>query len=138
MRYMLDTNICIYLIKKKPEKVIRRLQEWSLSDVCVSSITLSELEYGVEKSERRDRNKIALAKFFAPIEVIAYDDLASVQYGKIRSYLEKNGMPIGALDIMIAAHALARGLVLVTNNEREFKRVPGLKMENWAELSLGG
>ena len=75
---------------------------------------------------------------FRSIEVIAYDDLASVQYGKIRSYLEKNGMPIGALDMMIAAHALARGLVLVTNNEREFKRVPGLKMENWAELSLGG
>ncbi len=138
MKYMLDTNICIYIIKKKPEKVIRRLQELSLSDMCVSSITLSELEYGVEKSEQRDRNKIALAKFFAPIEVIAYDDLASVQYGKIRSYLEKNGMPIGALDMMIAAHALARGLVLVTNNEREFKRVPGLKMENWAELSLGG
>ncbi len=133
MKYMLDTNICIYIIKKKPEKVIRCLQELSLSDVCISSITLSELEYGVEKSERRDRNKIALAKFIAPIEVIAYDDLAAAQYGIIRSSLEKKGMPIGALDMLIGAHALARDLILVTNNEREFKRVPGLKFENWAE-----
>ena len=133
MKYMLDTNICIYIIRKKPEQVIRRLQELSLSDVCVSSITLSELEYGVEKSERRDRNKIALANFIAPIDVINYDDHAAARYGKIQYHLEKNGMPIGALDILIAAHALAQGLVLVTNNEREFKRVPGLKLENWAE-----
>ena len=133
MKYMLDTNICIYIIKKQPEKVISHLQEFSLSEVCVSSITLSELEYGVEKSEQRDRNKIALANFIAPIEVITYDDLAAAQYGIIRSSLEKNGMPIGALDMLIAAHALSQGLILVTNNEREFKRVPGLKIENWAE-----
>ena len=133
MKYMLDTNICIYIIKKKPDKVIRRLRESRLSDLCISSITLSKLEYGVEKSERRDRNKIALAEFIAPIEVIAYDDLAAAQYGKIRSSLEKNGMPIGALDMLIAAHALAQDLILVTNNDREFKRVPGLKIENWAE-----
>ena len=133
MKYMLDTNICIYVIKKKPDKVIRRLRELRLSDVCISSITLSELEYGVEKSARRDRNKIALVKFIAPIEVIAYDDFAAAQYGKIRSSLEKNGMPIGALDMLIAAHALAQDLILVTNNDREFKRVPVLKIENWAE-----
>jgi len=101
--------------------------------VCISSITLSELEYGVEKSEQRDRNKIALAKFIAPIEVIAYDDLAAARYGGIRSFLEKNGISIGALDMLIAAHALAEDLILVTNNEREFKRVPGLKIENWVE-----
>ena len=133
MKYMLDTNICIYIIKKKPDQVIRHLQKFNLSEVCVSSITLSELEYGVEKSEQRDRNKIALANFIAPIEVITYDDLAAAQYGIIRSSLEKNGMPIGALDMLIAAHALSQGLILVTNNEREFKRVPGLKIENWAE-----
>lgn len=133
MKYMLDTNICIYIIKKKPEKVIRRLQELSMSDVCISSITLSELEYGVEKSDRRDRNKIALANFIAPIGVIDYDDLAAAQYGKIRSSLENNGIPIGALYVLIAAHALARDLILVTNNEREFKRVPGLKFEDWVE-----
>jgi tRNA(fMet)-specific endonuclease VapC len=133
MKYMLDTNICIYIIKKKPDQVIHHLQELRLSDLCISSITLSELEYGVEKSEQRDRNKIALAKFLAPIEVIAYDDLAAAQYGIIRSSLEKNGMPIGSLDMLIAAHAMARGLILVTNNEREFKRVPGLKIENWVE-----
>ncbi len=133
MKYMLDTNICIYIIKKKPDKVIRRLRELRLSDVCISSITLSELEYGVEKSEQRDRNKIALATFIAPIEVIAYNDLDAAQYGEIRSFLEKNGMPIGSLDMLIAAHALAQGLILVTNNEREFKRVPGLMIENWAK-----
>jgi len=133
MKYMLDTNICIYIIKKKPDKVIRHLRELRLSDVCISSITLSELEYGVEKSEQRDRNKIALAKFIAPIEVIAYDDLAAARYGGIRSFLEKNGISIGALDMLIAAHALAEDLILVTNNEREFKRVPGLKIENWVE-----
>jgi len=133
MKYMLDTNICIYIIKKKPDQAIRRLRELRLSDVSISSITLSELEYGVEKSEQRDRNKIALATFIAPIEVIAYDDLAAAQYGKIRSFLEKKGMPIGSLDMLIAAHALAQGLILVTNNEREFRRVPGLKIENWAK-----
>jgi len=133
MKYMLDTNICIYIIKKKPDKVIRHLRELRLSDVCISSITLSELEYGVEKSEQRDRNKIALAKFIAPIEVIAYDDLAAARYGGIRSFLEKNGISIGALDMLIAAHALAEDLILVTNNEREFRRVPGLKIENWVE-----
>ncbi|MEA1927549.1 MAG: type II toxin-antitoxin system VapC family toxin [Candidatus Auribacterota bacterium] len=133
MKYMLDTNICIYVIKKKPKKVIRHLQGLSPYDVCISSITLSELEYGVEKSERRDRNKVALAKFIAPLEVIAYDDMAAGQYGKIRSSLEKKGRLIGALDMLIAAHALSQGLILVTNNEREFKRVRGIKIENWAE-----
>ncbi len=133
MKYMLDTNICIYIIKNKPAKVIRRLQKLRLSDLCVSSITLSELEYGVEKSEKRDRNKIALAGFIAPIEVIDYDDLAAAGYGKIRSFLEKKGRVIGSLDLLIAAHAVSRNLILVTNNEREFKRVPGLKVENWAK-----
>ena len=133
MKCMLDTNICIYLIKKKPSVVIGRLKKKKLSEVCISSITLSELEYGVEKSERIDQNKIALAEFILPIEVMSYDELAATQYGKVRAYLEKKGQTLGALDMLIAAHALSASLALVTNNVREFARVPGLKIENWTK-----
>ncbi|MBI2336274.1 MAG: type II toxin-antitoxin system VapC family toxin [Deltaproteobacteria bacterium] len=134
MKYMLDTNICIYLIKKKPPVVIGRLKKKKLSEVCISSITFSELEYGVEKSERIDQNKIALAEFILPIDVMPYDELAATQYGRVRTYLEKKGQTLGALDMLIAAHALSVGVTLVTNNVREFARVPGLKIENWVKM----
>lgn len=129
---MLDTNICIYIIKKKPDKVIRRLKGARISDIGISSITLSELAYGVEKSSRPDQNRIAIAEFLAPLEILSYDDLAAQQYGKIRSYLERHGTPIGPMDMLIAAHALSLNCTLVTNNEREFSRVAHLKIENWA------
>lgn len=132
MKYMLDTNICIYLIKKKPPLVLQRLQKARISDVCISSITLSELEYGVEKSERRDQNKAALAEFMAPMEVSPYDDIAASHYGKIRTVLEQKGKVLGPLDMLIAAHALALKRTLVTNNLREFQRIVGLNVENWA------
>jgi len=131
MRHMLDTNICIYLIKKRPPRVLRRLQRVNATDVCISAITLSELEYGVSKSAHPDRNKMALAGFLAPLEVLPYDDMAAREYGRLRAHLERNGTPIGSLDALIAAHALSLGLTLVTNNEREFRRVPGLKLKNW-------
>ncbi len=131
MKHMLDTNICIYLIKKKPPEVLIRLKKTRLSEIGISSITLSELEYGVEKSERRHQNKAALAEFVAPLEVFPYDDLAAARYGHLRSFLEKQGKTLGALDMLIAAHALALQLTLVTNNVREFNRVPELKIENW-------
>ena len=131
INFMLDTNICIYMIKKKPIQVVQKLEMLDVSEVGISSITLSELEYGVCQSQKPEQNKLALAKFVAPMEILPYDDLASQEYGKIRSDLEKKGMPIGALDTLIAAHALAIGCVLVTNNEKEFIRVPGLKVENW-------
>lgn len=131
MKYMLDTNICIYIIKKRPASVIERLQKTKISDVCISSITLSELEYGVEKSKKNEQNKIALTGFIAPVEVVAYDDLAAARYGKIRASLEKKGQILGPLDMLIAAHALSMGLTVATNNDREFKRVTGLKVENW-------
>ncbi len=134
MRYMLDTNTCIYLIKKKPVEVIERLRRSKISDIGISSITLSELEYGVEKSERRDQNKAALAQFIVPFEVCAYDESAAAEYGTIRARLEKKGQSLGSLDLLIAAHALSRRLVLVTNNVREFKRVPDLKIENWVTI----
>lgn len=133
MKYMLDTNICIYIIRKNPKKVLDRLRKTQISDVCISSITLSELEYGVQKSICKEQNKIALAKFAAPLEVVPYDDLAAGEYGEIRADLEKGGKPLGSLDALIAAHARALSLTLVTNNEREFNRVPDLNVKNWTK-----
>jgi len=131
MKYMLDTNICIYIIKRKPEHVINHLQQIPISDVGLSSITLSELEYGVEKSQHKVKNKIALAQFMTPLIIAPYDDLAARHYGEIRCYLEKKGQSIGALDLLIAAHALSLNATLVTNNEQKFNRIPKLKIENW-------
>mgnify|MGYP001818126176 CR=1 FL=1 len=133
MKYMLDTNICIYIIKQKPQNAIKRFRQAMVSEIGVSSITLSELEYGVMKSAKPGKNKLALAQFIAPIEIPAYDDAAAQHYGKLRADLEKQGTPIGSLDMLIAAHALSLNSVLVTNNESEFKRVTSLKIENWAK-----
>ena len=131
IKFLLDTNICIYIIKKKPVEVIKRLQSHELSEIGISSITLSELEYGVSKSLSIEQNKMALAQFLAPIEIISYDDLAADKYGSIRSNLEKSGTPIGPLDTLIGAHAMALDCILVTNNVREFERIEGLKIESW-------
>jgi tRNA(fMet)-specific endonuclease VapC len=132
MRYLLDTDICIYVIKRKPERVLARLLRTSRGDVGISAITLSELQYGVERSDRREQNRMALGAFIGPLEVLPYDRSVADHYGKIRAEWDMVGKPVGALDLLIAAHALTRGLVLVTNNEREFRRVPSLKVENWA------
>ena len=131
MKYMLDTNICIYIIKKKPLQVINRLTNIEISDIGISSITLSELEYGVEKSQKKEQNKLALTQFLTPFEIKTYNENSAQSYGKIRSELEKRGAPIGPLDLLIAAHAISLGSILVTNNEKEFQRVPGLIVENW-------
>ena len=133
MKYMLDTNTCIYLIKKKPVNVIKKLEKARIPDISISSITLSELFYGVTKSSKPDQNHLALALFAAPFEILSYDHIAAQCYGEIRYHLEKKGTPIGALDMLIAAHALSTGCILVTNNEREFHRVPDLKIENWVQ-----
>lgn len=131
MKFMLDTNICIYLIRKKPVQVIKRLQNTSISEIGISVITLSELEYGLAKSSNKPQNRIALAEFLAPIEVIAFTEPAASKYGEIRAFLETKGTPVGAYDMMIAAHALSLNLTLVTNNTREFERIPKLRIENW-------
>ena len=133
MRYMLDTNICIYAIRHKPEKVLQKLQEVDPEDVCVSSVTYAELVHGVEKSAAIERNRLALSMLLANIEILNFDADAANCYGKIRAYLEKNGTPIGPLDMMIAGHAMSHGYTVVTNNVKEFSRVPHLKIENWAE-----
>ena len=131
--YLLDTNTCIYIIKKRPEQVIKRLRNTRISEVGVSSITLSELEYGAAKSSRPAQNKLAIVEFLAPLEILSFDDMAAQEYGKVRAYLERQGTPIGSMDMLIAAHALSLNCVLVTNNEREFRLIPTLKIENWAK-----
>ena len=133
MRYMLDTNICIYAIKHKPEQVFMHLQEHDPIDICISSITYAELVHGVEKSKSIEKNRVALALLLANIEIMNFDSLAAEHYGKIRSDLEKAGAPIGPLDMMIAGHAKSLGYTVVTNNTKEFERVKGLKLENWVE-----
>ena len=131
MKYMLDTNICIYAIKHKPEKVIERLQEHDPSDICISSITYAELYHGVEKSQAVDKNKLALAILLSNIEIKDFDTKAAESYGWIRAELEKAGTPIGPLDTMIAGHAMSLGYTVVTNNTRELSRVTDLNLEDW-------
>lgn len=133
MMYMLDTNICIYAIKNKPEKVLQRIKSNMQNGLCISVITLAELEHGVRKSLYPEKNEMALIQFLAILDVLPFDDLAAVEYGKLCAYLQKKGTPIGTMDMLIAAHAKTKDLVLVTNNVREFQRVPDLKIENWAE-----
>lgn len=131
MKYMLDTNICIYAIKHKPEQVFIRLLEHDPSEICISSVTYAELVYGVEKSMAVDRNRLALTLLLANIEIMNFDSLAAESYGKVRADLERKGTPIGPLDMMIAGHAKALGYAIVTNNTKEFERVEGVIVENW-------
>jgi len=131
MHFLLDTDICIYIIKKKPQGVLKKLAEHAVSDIGISSVTVAELFYGVEKSARPDKNRDALDEFLAPFEIMPFDDRAAEVYGRIRAVLERKGTPIGSMDMLIAAHALSLGVTLVTNNAKEFKRVPHLQVANW-------
>jgi tRNA(fMet)-specific endonuclease VapC len=131
MNFMLDTNICIYIIKRKPLNVLERFKQTEISQIGISAITLSELSYGVSKSSKPAQNQMALAQFIAPIEILPYDDNAAQYYGNLRTLLEKQGTTIGSLDMLIAAHALSVACTLVTNNTKEFSRIPNLKIENW-------
>ena len=132
MQFMLDTNTCIYIIKRKPLEVIERFKRTEISQIGISSITLSELQYGVSKSSRPEQNQMALAQFVAPLEILPFEEEAAQYYGDLRVHLERQGTPIGSLDMLIAAHALSVACTLVTNNEKEFGRIPSLKIENWA------
>ena len=131
MKYMLDTNICIYLIKRKPPEVLQRFRQLQPGSVFISSVTTSEFYYGAQKSQRVQTNLEALNNFLLPFRIVDYDESASFLYGELRADLEKRGQPIGPLDMMIAAHALSLDVPLVTNNTKEFERVKGLKLENW-------
>ena len=119
-------------MNKRPVKVINKFKRFEVGDIGISIITLSELCYGVAKSTQRELNRQRLNEFITPFEMLAYDELAAEAYGDIRFQLEKSGRPIGPFDMLIASQALSRNLVLVTNNEAEFKRVENLKVENWA------
>ncbi len=131
MKAMLDTNICIYLIKQRPPTVLEHFKSYVVGDLGISVITLAELEYGVCKSSQPKRNREALEEFISPLVVAAFDRAATAAYGRTRAYLASKGQVIGARDLLIAAHAVSRKARLVTNNEREFRRVPGLRVENW-------
>ncbi len=131
MTYLLDTNICIYLIKQQPQKAFARFRSLSVGDVGLSAITYAELEYGVAHSSDPSRNRIALSEFLAPLEILDFQAQAAPLYGTLRTALVRTGKMIGPLDLLIAAHALSLGVILVTNNVREFSRVPNLKVENW-------
>ena len=131
MRYMLDTNICIYLIKHKPLQVFEKLQEHNPDEICISAVTYAELVHGVEKSKAVERNRLALTILLSNIEILDFDMKAAEEYGRIRADLEKKGTPIGPLDMMIAGHVKSLDYTVVTNNVGEFKRVEGLQYENW-------
>lgn len=130
MMYLLDTNICIYVINHKPQQVFERFRQYQLGQLAVSSITASELAFGVEKSGS-ERNKQALKKFLSPLEILPYDEQAVWHYAQLRHDLQSKGQTIGSLDMLIAAHALALDVVLVTNNTKGFERIERLKLENW-------
>ena len=131
MKLMLDTNICIYLIKQQPLTVIKRFLSQPVGEIGISSITVAELAYGVSKSRHASKNRHALEQFLTPLEVAAFDQAAAWSYGRLRAQLEAKGTPIGSMDMLIAAHALSLGVRLVSNNLREFRRVPNLRLENW-------
>lgn len=133
MKHMLDTNICIYLIKKKPEKVLSRFRSNTIGDIGISSITLAELRYGVEKSLQVQKNREALNAFLLPLEIANFDAEAALSYGIIRAVLEKAGTPVGSMDMLIGAHAMSLGVTLVTNNVREFKRIRNLNIADWSK-----
>lgn len=130
LKYMLDTNICIYTIKNKPTQVKDRFN-LNASRLCISTVTLMELIYGAEKSLAPERNLTIIEGFIAHLEILNYDTLAAAHSGHIRAELAKQGRPIGPFDLMIAGHARSRGLAIVTNNTREFERVDGLRLEDW-------
>ena len=131
MKYMMDTNICIYAIKNKPESVIRKILSQNPEDLCISVVTYAELMHGVEKSQAVEKNRIAMSLFLSAITVLYFDGEAAEAYGQIRAELERKGTPIDPMDLLIAGHARSQGLILVTNNTREFARVTGLRIEDW-------
>jgi len=132
MKYLLDTNICIYIINEKPKKVLKKFEQYPVHQFGISSITHAELQYGVEKSNNKDTNQNALDEFLLPLTILPFQGKRLVTcYGEIRTELESKNKTIGPLDMLIAAHALSLNLTIVSNNIKEFSRIPNLKCENW-------
>lgn len=133
IKYLIDTNTCIYIMNKRPAGIIQKFKRFTIGDIGVSTITVSELEYGAAKSKNSKLNNQRLEEFLSPLEILPYDEIAANNYGDIRHKLEKRGELIGPLDLLIAAHAVSKNLILITNNEKEFKRVKNLKIRNWVK-----
>ena len=131
MRYMLDSNICIFIIKKKPQNVLAKLKECRQDGLAISAITLAELEHGISKSAHQEKNRDSLTQFLSIVDILPFDSRAAFEYGKIHANLQKKGKLIGSLDMLIAGHAVSAGLIIVTNNVKGFERVEGLVIEDW-------
>ncbi len=129
--YMLDTDTCSYIIRERPASVLEHFRQLAMEQICISVVTYAELLYGVERSSSKRINRPIVDDFVRHLDVIAWDESAAEQYGKIRADLEAKGKPIGAMDMMIAAHAKSINAVLITNNQRHFARIKRLKIENW-------
>lgn len=129
--YLLDTNICIYIINKSPRHVVEKIKTYKPNQIKLSAISVAELEYGMAKSEYREKNKAALIDFVSGFDILPFDDSDAEVFGLIRADLEKKGKVIGPYDMEIAAQAIAKDLILVTNNISEFERIPKLRLENW-------
>jgi len=130
--YLLDTNICIFAIKKRPEIVLKKLKEKISDGIYISSLTVAELEFGVENSQRIEKNRIALIKFLSIFNILNFDDTDAIDYGRLKTDLRKQGRSIGPIDMLLAAQALNKELIFVTNNVKEFERVKWLKIEDWS------
>ncbi len=133
MKHLFDTNICIYLINKKFEYLIDRVEKYGIENIGISSITIAELEYGIAKSSSpyKEENRVALLEFLLPFKLLDFNQNDAYEYGRIRQDLQSKGTIIGNMDILIGSQAVSRELILVTNNEKEFKRIEGLEIENW-------
>jgi len=131
--YLLDTNICIYAIKKKPILVLEQIKEKSKLGIYISALTVAELEYGIENSTKIEENRISLLKYLSIFNILPFDDKDAIPYGKLKTKLRKEGQIIGPIDMLLAAQALSKDLIFVTNNTKEFRRIENLKLENWVE-----
>lgn len=133
MKYLLDTNICIHIIRKQPSELLDHLTHQKVGDVGVSVITVAELQHGVAKSQSPEKNQAALEHFLMPLAIADFGYEAAIVYGPLRASLERRGTPIGSMDLLIAAHAVSLDTILVTNNVKEFKRIPNLEIEDWVK-----
>ena len=133
MKYLINIKICIYIMNNRPVDVIKKFKQFNPGEIGISTITVSELQDGVAKSTYRNENQHRLDEFLAPLEILAYNEIAARTYGDIRFQLENRGKSIGPLDLLIAAHTLSQNLTMVTNNDKEFKRIKNLEVENWTQ-----
>jgi tRNA(fMet)-specific endonuclease VapC len=133
LMYLLDTNTCIYAIKNKPILVLEQIKEKSKLGIYISALTVAELEYGIENSTKIEENRVSLLKYLSLFNILPFDDRDAIPYGKLKAKLRKEGNIIGPIDMLLAAQALSKDLIVVTNNSKEFRRIENLKLENWVE-----